>query len=206
MPRVLILLSVVLPLLLKVLKPRLVLAVLLLELLRSSSTFSLSTVNKLVGSTFFFSLLFAFDIFIVIRQKTAMRTTEVIAAVTATMMVRVWISERSFVLWMVMRLCRKSLQWRWQSSNCDPSSHRAMQDLQLSSKVSQYVVGSVLTLFPSLPATHWDLTRLLDPPLPNIATRLLVTRLFLTVLLRPPLVNIVTSPNSFTAITFALKD
>ena len=104
MPRVLIVLSVVLPLLLKVLKPRLLLAVLLLEPLRSSSTFSLSTVNRLVGSTFFFSLLFAFDIFIVIRQKTAMRTTEVIAAVTATMMVRVWMSERSFVLWMVMRL------------------------------------------------------------------------------------------------------
>ena len=108
-PRVLIVLSVVLPLLLK---PRLLLAVLLLELLRSSSTFSFSTVNRLVGSTFFFSLLFAFDIFIVIRQKTAMRTTEVMAAVTATMMVRVWMSERSFVLWMVMRLCRKSLQWR----------------------------------------------------------------------------------------------
>ena len=104
----LIVLSVVLALLLK---PRL-LAVLLLELRRSSSTFSLSTVNRLVGSTFFFSLLFAFDIFIVIRQKTAMRTTEVMAAVTATMMVRVWMSERSFVLWMVMRLCRKSLQWR----------------------------------------------------------------------------------------------
>ena len=100
-PRVLIVLSVVLPLLLK---PRLLLAVLLLELLRSSSTFSFSTVNRLVGSTFFFSLLFDFDIFIVIRQKTAMRTTEVMAAVTATMMVRVWMSERSFVLWMVMRL------------------------------------------------------------------------------------------------------
>lgn len=96
----LIVLSVVLALLLK---PRL-LAVLLLELRRSSSTFSLSTVNRLVGSTFFFSLLLAFDIFIVIRQKTAMRTTEVMAAVTATMMVRVWMSERSFVLWMVMRL------------------------------------------------------------------------------------------------------
>ena len=108
-PRVLIVLSVVLPLLLK---PRLLLAVLLLELLRSSSTFSFSTGNRPVGSTFFFSLLFAFDIFIVIRQKTAMRTTEVMAAVTATMMVRVWMSERSFVLWMVMRLCRKSLQWR----------------------------------------------------------------------------------------------
>ena len=96
----LIVLSVVLALLLK---PRL-LAVLLLELRRSSSTFSLSTVNRLVGSTFFFSLLLAFDIFIVIRQKTAMRTTEVMAAVTATMMVSVWMSERSFVLWMVMRL------------------------------------------------------------------------------------------------------
>ena len=93
-------LIVVLPLLLK---PWL-LAVLLLELLRSSSTFSLSTVNRLVGSTFFFILLFAFDIFIVIRQKTAIRTTEVMAAVTATMMVRVWMSDRSFVLWMVMRL------------------------------------------------------------------------------------------------------
>ena len=93
-------LIVVLPLLLK---PWL-LAVLLLELLTSSSTFSLSTVNRLVGSTFFFSLLFAFDIFIVIRQKTAIRTTEVMAAVTATMMVRVWMSERSFVLWIVMRL------------------------------------------------------------------------------------------------------
>lgn len=93
-------LIVVLPLLLK---PWL-LAVLLLELLTSSSTFSLSTVNRLVGSTFFFSLLFAFDIFIVIRQKTAIRTTEVMAAVTATMMVRVWISDRSLVLWMVMRL------------------------------------------------------------------------------------------------------
>ena len=78
-------LIVVLPLLLK---PWL-LAVLLLELLTSSSTFSLSTVNRLVGSTFFFSLLFAFDIFIVIRQKTAIRTTEVMAAVTATMIVRV---------------------------------------------------------------------------------------------------------------------
>ena len=96
----LIVVSVVLALLLK---PRL-LAVLLLELRRSSSTFSLSTVNRLVGSTFFFSLLLAFDIFIVIRQKTAMRTTEVMAAVTATMMVSVWMSERSFVLWMVMRL------------------------------------------------------------------------------------------------------
>ena len=104
-PRVLIaLLSVLLALLLKDMLELRLLAVLLLELLRSSSTFSFSTVNRLVGSTFFFSLLFAFDIFIVIRQKTAMRTTEVMAAVTATMMVRVCMSERSFVLWMVMRL------------------------------------------------------------------------------------------------------
>ena len=79
-PRVLIVLSVVLPL---------VFRVRLLEFLKSKSTFSLSTVNKLVGSTFFFSFLLALDIFIVIRQKTAMRTTEVMAAVTATMMVRV---------------------------------------------------------------------------------------------------------------------
>ena len=84
-PRVLIVLSVVLALVFRV---RL-LVLLLLEFLKSNSTFSLSTVNKLVGSTFFFSFLLVLDIFIVIRQKTAMRTTEVMAAVTATMMVRV---------------------------------------------------------------------------------------------------------------------
>ena len=125
-PRVLIVLSVVLALVFRV---RL-LVLLLLEFLKFNSTFSLSTVNKLVGSTFFFSFL-ALDIFIVIRQKTAMRTTEVMAAVTATMMVRVWMSERSFVLWIVIRLCKKSLQWRWQSSNWDASSHNEMHDLQL---------------------------------------------------------------------------
>ena len=132
-PRVVMVLSVVPPLLLKVLKPRWLAELLLL---RSSSTFSLSTVNRLVGSTFFFSLLFAFDIFIVIRQNTAIRTTEVMAAVTATMMVKVWMSERSFVLWIVMRLWRKSLQWRWQSSNCEASSHREMHDLQLKERSS----------------------------------------------------------------------
>ena len=121
-PRVFIVLSVVLAL---------VFRVRLLEFLKSNSTFSLSTVNKLVGSTFFFSFLLALDIFIVIRQKTAMRTTEVMAAVTATMMVRVWMSERSLVLWIVIRLCKKSLQWRWQSSNWDASSHNEMHDLQL---------------------------------------------------------------------------
>ena len=126
-PRVLIVLSVVLALVFRV---RL-LVLLLLEFLKSNSTFSLSTVNKLVGSTFFFSFLLALDIFIVIRQKTAMRTTEVMAAVTATMMVRVWMSERSLVLWIVIRLCKKSLQWRWQSSNSDGSSHNEMHDLQL---------------------------------------------------------------------------
>ena len=126
-PRVLIVLSVVLALVFRV---RL-LVLLLLEFLKSNSTFSLSTVNKLVGSTFFFSFLLVLDIFIVIRQKTAMRTTEVMAAVTATMMVRVWMSERSFVLWIVIRLCKKSLQCRWQSSNWDASSHNEMHDLQL---------------------------------------------------------------------------
>jgi len=174
-PRVLIVLSVVLALVFRV---RL-LVLLLLEFLKSNSTFSLSTVNKLVGSTFFFSFLLALDIFIVIRQKTAMRTTEVMAAVTATMMVRVWMSERSLVLWIVIRLCKKSLQWRWQSSNWDGSSHNEMHDLQLSSKVSQYVVGSVQTLLPSLPAMHWLLTRLPDPPLANIVTRVYVNRLSL---------------------------
>ena len=126
-PRVLTVLSVVLALVFRV---RL-LVPLLFEFLKSNSTFSLSTVNKLVASTFFFSFLLALDIFIVIRQKTAMRTTEVMAAVTATMMVRVWMSERSFVLWIVIRLCKKSLQWRWQSSNWDGSSHNEMHDLQL---------------------------------------------------------------------------
>ena len=121
-PRVLIVLSVVLALVFRV---RL-LVLLLLEFLKSNSTFSLSTVNKLVGFTFFFSFLLALDIFIVIRQK-----TEVMAAVTATMMVRVWMSERSLVLWIVIRLCKKSLQWRWQSSNWDASSHNEMHDLQL---------------------------------------------------------------------------
>ena len=126
-PRVLIVLSVELALVFRVL----LLVLLWLEFLKSNSTFSLSTVNKLVGSTFFFSFLLVFDIFIVIRQKTAMRTTEVMAAVTATMMVRVWMSERSFVLWIVIRLCKKSLQWRWHSSNWDGSSHNEMHDLQL---------------------------------------------------------------------------
>ena len=68
------------------------------------------------------------------------------------------------------------------------------------------MVGSVHTLFPSLPAMHWDLTRLLETPFANIVTRLLVTRLFLTRLFGPILPSIITRPNSFTAINFALED
>ena len=45
--------------------------------------------------------------------------------------------------------------------------------------MSQYVVGSVQTLLPSLPAMHWVLTRLADPPLANIVTKVYVNRLSL---------------------------
>ena len=45
--------------------------------------------------------------------------------------------------------------------------------------MSQYVVGSVQTLLPSLPAMHWLLTRLVDPPLANIVTKVYVNRLSL---------------------------